>query len=211
MMGPKRAEKLQALGINNFAQLMQQAIAPSMTEEKFKQKFGGRDGALDNAAGAFYEVLVTWYFAQCERKGQKIPQTDQWLMFADSHGLPAENLASREGWPNGMLGELRVEKLAGQGVTKRSQLMNLALTMSQDEFVSEFGGRKGALDNRASAFYSFLQRSAAYNNVKPDRKVQHTSNSNGNSAVAPKKESSPSIMLIAIVLVVLLIAYRFVA
>jgi hypothetical protein len=214
MMGPQRAKKLQAEGINNFAQLMKQATAPSMNEEKFKQKFGGKDGALDNAAGAFYEVLVTWHHAQCERKGHKVPQTDQWLMWADQHDLPAENLASRQGWPDGMLGEIRVAKLAGQGFTKTSQLMNQALTMSHEEFVSAFGGRNGALDSRASAFYSFLQRSAAHNNVKPTGRVPApipATHSNGNSAVNPKKEASPNIMLIAIVLLVLAVAYKFVA
>ena len=139
-------------------------------------------------------------------------------MWADQHGLPAENLASRQGWPDGMLGEIRVAKLAGQGFTKTSELMNQALTMSHEEFVSAFGGRDGALDSRASGFWSFLQRSAAHNNVKvpapkPKDRVpapKPTTNSNGNSP-DPKPDTKPNIMLIAIVFLVLAVAYKFVA
>ena len=188
MMGQKRAEKLQAKGIHNFKQLMQQAT--SMTEPAFKAEFGGRDGALDNAANAFWEVLNTWHQAQCAKLGHKIPQTDEWLIWADTHPVPAESLEKREGWPSGMLGEIRVAKLASQGITKTSQLMHYARSMKEDEFVKMFGGHGGALDNRAAAYYGFLNRFAAPN-------PQPTSNSN--------------FMLIAIVLIVLAIAYKFVA
>ena len=187
MMGPKRAVQLQAKGIHNFKQLMQQAT--SMTEPAFKAEFGGRDGALDNAANAFWEVLNTWHQAQCAKLGHKIPQTDEWLIWADNHPAPAESLEQREGWPSGMLGEIRVAKLASQGITKTSQLMHYAHSMTQDEFVKMFGGQGGALDNRAAAYYCFLQR---YNG----RTVK----------------TSPNFMLIAaIVLIVLAVAYKFVA
>jgi hypothetical protein len=204
MMGPKRAEKLQAEGINNFKQLMQRAT--SMAEPEFKAKFGGH-GALDNAAGAFWEVLNTWHQAQCERKGQKIPQTDAWLSWADTHNLPAESLDQREGWPPGMLGEIRVAKLAAHGVTKTSQLMDLAQSMSHDAFVQEFGGKDGALDSRAAAFHTFLLRSAARNGRVP--KKQPRSGTEGK--LNPQPQSNPNLMLIAVVFLVLALAYKFMA
>jgi hypothetical protein len=205
MMGPKRAEKLREMGISNFKQLMERAV--SMSEDAFKAEFGGRSGALDNVAGPFHEVLLAWHYSQSEKRGQKIPQTDAWLMFADNHGVPAESLASRSGWPDGMLGEIRVQKLAAQGVTKTSELMNFALTMDQSEFVQTFGGRSGSLDNRAAAFYSFLLRSANHNGIKaPQTKPNPIPTDH-----RPNTSSSPNRMLIAIVLLVLAVAYKFVA
>ena len=198
-MGPQRAAKLQGLGINNFKELMAQAT--TMDEVTFKSKFGGRDGALDNAAAAYWEVLNTWHQAQEEKKGHKISQTDAWLSWADSHKLPADSLVLREGWPPGMLGEIRVEKLAAQGVTSTMQLMNVALATTQDQFVRQFGGAGGALDNRASAFYSFLIRSAAHNGVT----------GKGNKDSKDQEKQSPNFMLIAVVLLVIAIAYKFMA
>jgi hypothetical protein len=194
MMGPARAQKLKDKGINNFRQLMQQAV--SMEESRFKREFGG-NGALDHAAGAFWEVLTTWHHAQLERTGQKIPQTQTWLMWADNHDLPAESLKQREGWPEGMLGEIRVAKLESQGVSKTSQLMNMALAMTQEDFVREFGGKGGALDNRAAAFHAFLRKSAQRNGVVPGS--------------TPTATSSPNLVLIAVVLLLLAAAYKFVA
>ncbi len=194
MMGPVRAQKLKDKGINNFRQLMQQAV--SMEESRFKREYGG-NGALDHAAGAFWEVLTTWHHAQLERTGQKIPQTQTWLMWADSHGLPAESLKQREGWPEGMLGDIRVAKLENQGVSKTSQLMNAALAMTQEEFVREFGGKGGALDNRAAAFHAFLRKSAEHNGVVPGS--------------TPTATASPNLVVIAVVLLLLAVAYKFVA
>ena len=197
MMGPKRAEKLQAKGINNFKQLMQRAI--SMNEAEFKAEFGG-NGALDNSAAAFWEVLNTWHQAECAKRGQKVQQTDDWLSWADTHNLPAESLDAREGWPPGMLGEIRVAKLAAHGITKTSQLMKLAQSKSHDVFVKDFGGRDGALDNRAAAFHSFLLRSALRNGV---------GSTASNRASSPSPTPSSNFMLIAVVFLVLAFAYNF--
>ena len=195
MMGPIRAQKLAERGINNFKQLMEQAI--SMNEHEFKREFGG-NGALDTAAGAFYEVLTTWHAAQLQRQGGvKVPQTETWLLWADNHNLHAEPLKQREGWPDGMLGEIRVAKLESQGITKTSQLMARALALTQEEFVKEFGGKGGALDNRAAAFHSFLLRSHARNGGTPSSTVS-----------APP---APNFLLIAVVLLCLAVAYKFVA
>jgi hypothetical protein len=200
-MGPQRAAKLQAKGIKNFKELMAQATR--MDEAAFKQEFGGRDGALDTAAAAYWEVLNTWYQAQQEKQGHKVSQTDAWLAWADSHKLPEDSLELRQGWPPGMLGSIRVEKLAAQGVTSTKQLMAVALTTTHDQFVGQFGGAGGALDNRASAFWSFLTRSAAYNRVSPGR----VSKDDGGGS----KTQSPNFMLIAVVLLVIAMAYKFMA
>ena len=200
-MGPMRAEKLQKKGINNFKQLMKQAT--SMDEAQFKAEFGGRDGALDNAAAAYWEVLNTWYQAQMQKKGQKVAQTDDWLMWADSHPVPAESLELRQGWAPGMLGEIRVSKLKDQGYTKTSQLLDAAARMSHDQFVEHFGGAGGALDNRASAFYSFLTRSAVANRRPPTRPRPDDKD--------PIPPPSNNFMLIAVVLLVIAIAYKFMA
>jgi hypothetical protein len=196
MMGDKRAQKLKDRGINNFRQLLQKAV--SMNEADFKLEFGG-SGALDNRASAFWEVLNTWNQAQLERTGQKIPQTDKWVAWADTHALPAESLSQREGWPDGMLGEIRVAKLESQNITKTSQLLDAALSMSQPEFVEHFG-KGGALDNRAAAFYTFLLRSAEHNKYK-----------RGDAVPASATSASPTFLLIAVILLVLALAYKFVA
>jgi hypothetical protein len=202
MMGPKRAQKLQNKGISNFKQLMQRAI--SMTESDFKAEFGG-NGALDHSAAAFWEVLNTWHQAQCEKQGQKIPQTDLWLSWADTHDMPSEILEQREGWPPGMLGEIRVQKLESHGITKTSQLMDLAHSMNHDAFVKEFGGRDGALDHRAAAFHSFLLRSAARNGRAPREPLSNQAARTDD----PKPTPSPNFVIIAFVFLVLAFAYRF--
>jgi hypothetical protein len=79
--------------------------------------------------------------------------------------------------------------------------------MDQSEFVQTFGGRSGSLDNRAAAFYSFLLRSANHNGIKaPQTKPNPIPTDH-----RPNTSSSPNRMLIAIVLLVLAVAYQFVA
>ena len=166
LFGAKRSEALIGAGITTFTQLMSQA--KSRSKEQFYKDFGtcdGEVGVLDTSANTMYEVLMAWDFAQSHAAGGSETTTDAWLMHADTHAIPDEDLSlgARGGWPKGALGEERVAKLKKVGITTTSQLMQQALTMSYDGFVARFGGRDGALDTRAGGLYGFLHRNYAVN------------------------------------------------
>jgi hypothetical protein len=81
-------------------------------------------------------------------------------------GMPDEDLSlGAEGrWPPGAMGPARIEKLKSLGITRTSQLMMQAKSMSYDEFVATYGGRDGALGSRVvGVFYglSLLQLDSA--------------------------------------------------
>lgn len=84
--------------------------------------------------------------------------TDDWITFADSHMLPNESIEACEGWPKGSMGPAKIEKLKAMGIENTSQLLGFALSLTYDEFVAKFGGKDGALDNRAAGFYAFFHR-----------------------------------------------------
>ena len=146
-----------------------------MTKAKFYEAYGTHDGfvgALHTAANTMWEVVTAWEFAhalkEVEPKGPTSTSktdTDAWLMHADSHRMPDEDLqlGARGGWPTGAMGEARIEKLRAIGITRTSELMMQALSMSYDQFVATYGGKGGALDSRAGGFYGFLHRNYASN------------------------------------------------
>ena len=165
LFGEKRSEALIGAGITTFRQLMSEA--KSRSKEQFYKDFGtcdGEVGVLDTSANTMYEVLMAWDFAQ-SRQGHSETTTDAWLTHADTHTMPDEDLklGASGGWPKGAMGHERVAKLRKIGITTTSQLMQLALTMSYDGFVAQYGGRDGALDSRAGGFYGFLHRNYAVN------------------------------------------------
>jgi hypothetical protein len=139
-------------GINNFRQLLQHAV--SMNEADFKREFGG-SGPLTPRLRFLGSPQHMEPGSTRENWPENSSKTDKWVAWADTHALPAESLSQREGWPDGMLGEIRVAKLESQNITKTSQLLDAALSMSQSEFVDHFG-KGGALDNRDAAFYTPL-------------------------------------------------------
>jgi hypothetical protein len=169
LFGPESSKKLIAEGIRTFTQL--RAAVKSRTKEEFYRDFGTHDGqvgALAKAANTMWEVVTTWELAYemkqtREPKGAGAMTTDGWLMHADSHLMPAEDLklGAAGGWPDGAMGPRRIEKLREEGITTTSQLMGVALSLSYDQFVARFGGREGSLDSRAGGFYGFLHRSYA--------------------------------------------------
>ena len=142
-----------------------------MTKAQFYEAYGTHNqvvGALDTAANTMWEVVTAWELAHARREGEgrrPATDTDAWLMHADSHRMPDEDLSlgPRGGWPAGAMGEARIEKLRALGITRTSQLMMQALSMSYDQFVATYGGRDGALDSRAGGFYGFLHRNYASN------------------------------------------------
>ena len=169
LFGKESSKKLIAGGIETFTQL--RAAVKSRSKEEFYRDFGTHDGqvgALGTAANTMWEVVTTWELAYAmkqppEPKGAGATTTDAWLMHADSHFMPAEDLqlGAAGGWPDGAMGPKRVEKLRRLGITTTSQLMEAALCVSYDQFVATYGGRDGALDSRAGGFYGFLHRSYA--------------------------------------------------
>ncbi len=168
LFGPERSRALIEAGITTFTQL--RAAVRCRTKEQFYADFGtcdGRVGALGTAANTMWEVVTVWEAAHSERpRGQGASSTDAWLVHADTHRLPAEDLklGAGGGWPPGAMGEARIQKLRDMHITTTSQLMTEALTLSYDQFLERFGGRDGALDSRAGGFYGFLHRSHAAGN-----------------------------------------------
>ena len=169
LFGEKRSQALIEAGITTFRQLVREVR--SRTKEEFYREFGtcdGTVGALDTAANTMWEVVTVWAQAQEPRdepRGGGETGTDAWLTFADTHQIPAEDLELGQGggWPRGAMGPQRCAKLKAMGITCTSQLMHQALTKSYDRFMADFGGRDGALDVRAGAFYGFLHRVHAAN------------------------------------------------
>jgi hypothetical protein len=173
LFGKVRSEKLVGVGIKTFTRL--RAVVRSMTKAQFYEAYGTHDGvvgALDTAANTMWEVVTAWELAhalkEVEPKGPTSTSkttTDAWLMHADSHRMPDEDLSlgAEGGWPTGAMGKARIEKLRALGITRTSQLMMQALSMSYDQFVATYGGRDGALDSRAVGFYGFLLRNHASN------------------------------------------------
>jgi hypothetical protein len=86
---------------------------------------------------------MAWDFAQSRAaaQGGSETTTDAWLMHADTHAVPDENLSlgPSGGWPKGAMGPERVAKLKKAGITTTSQLMRQALTLSYDGFVAQYG------------------------------------------------------------------------
>ncbi len=171
MFGAVRSQKLIEVGIKTFTRL--RAVVRSMTKAQFYEAYGTHDGvvgALDTSANTFWETVTAWELAHALKEDQpKGPAskttTDAWLMHADSHLMPDEDisLGAEGGWPQGAMGKARIEKLKSIGITRTSQLMTQALSMSYDQFVATYGGRDGALDSRAGGFYGFLHRNYASN------------------------------------------------
>ena len=169
LFGKVRSEKLIGVGIKTFTRL--RAVVRSMTKAQFYEAYGTHNqvvGALDTAANTMWDVVTAWELAHARREGEghrPATDADAWLMHADSHRMPDEDLklGPRGGWPTGAMGDARIEKLRAIGITRTSQLMMQALSMSYDQFVATYGGRDGALDSRAGGFYGFLHRNYASN------------------------------------------------
>ena len=173
LFGQVRSEKLVGVGIKTFTRL--RTVVRSMTKAQFYEAYGTHDGvvgALDTGANTMWEVVTAWELAhalkEVEPKGPTSTSettTDAWLMHADSHRMPDEDLSlgAEGGWPRGAMGPARIEKLKALGITRTSQLMMQALSMSYDQFVATYGGKGGALDSRAGGFYGFLHRNYASN------------------------------------------------
>ena len=77
--------------------------------------------------------------------------TDQWLVHADTHALPHEDLplplpAGRTGadygWPDKMMGAATFQMLADRQITKTSQLIQLASCMTEAQFQAYFEGTR---------------------------------------------------------------------
>jgi hypothetical protein len=160
LFGEKRSQALIAANVTTFSQLVSEV--KSRTKEEFYRDFGtcdGKVGALDTAANTMYDVVLAWAAA---RGGSSETDTDAWLMHADTHGVPDEDLSlgASGGWPKGAMGPERIAKLKALGITRTSK----PITKSYyDRFVADYGGRDGALDVRASGFFGFLHRVHAAN------------------------------------------------
>ena len=141
LFGKVRSEKLIGVGIKTFTRL--RAVVRSMTKAQFYEAYGTHDGfvgALHTGANTMWEVVTAWEFAhalkEVEPKGPTSKTTtDAWLMHADSHRMPDEDLKLGQGggWPRGAMGDARVEKLKALGITRTSQLMMQALSMSSSK------------------------------------------------------------------------------
>ncbi len=112
-----------------------------MTKAQFYEAYGTHNqvvGALDTAANTMWEVVTAWELAHARREGEgrrPATDTDAWLMHADSHRMPDEDLSLGQGggWPAGAMGPARIEKLKALGITRTSQLMMQALPMSSSK------------------------------------------------------------------------------
>jgi hypothetical protein len=76
--------------------------------------------------------------------------TDEWLIHADTHALPDEDLPLRlsgrtgadYGWPNRMMGASTFQMLADRQITRTSQLIQLAECMTEAQFQAYFEGNR---------------------------------------------------------------------
>ena len=75
--------------------------------------------------------------------------TDEWLVHADAHALPHEDLPLRlpagrtgadYGWPDRMMGAATFQMLADRQITRTSQLIQLAECMTEAQFQAYFEG-----------------------------------------------------------------------
>jgi hypothetical protein len=152
LFGKVRSEKLIGVGIKTFTRL--RAVVGSMTKAQFYEAYGTHDGvvgALDTGADAMWEVVTAWELAHAIREVEP-----SWLNFGSV--MPDEDLSlgAEGGWPPGAMGPARIEKLKSLGITRTSQLMMQALSMSYHQFVATYGSKDGALDSRAGCFYGLL-------------------------------------------------------
>jgi hypothetical protein len=81
-----------------------------------------------------------------------------WFTIDEPAIMPLQDLSLGEegGWPPGVMFPQRIKKLKNLGITTTGQLTMQALTMSCDLFVTQHGGRDGALFMDADLFYGFL-------------------------------------------------------
>jgi hypothetical protein len=76
--------------------------------------------------------------------------TDSFIFFIDSNALPVEDIPLRlasgqsggtYGWPPGMCGQGTLDKLHSKGITKVSQILQLAECMTEPQYKARFGGK----------------------------------------------------------------------
>ena len=99
--------------------------------------------------------------------------TDQWLVHADTHALPHEDLplplpAGRTGadygWPDKMMGATTFQMLADRQITKTSQLIQLAECMTQAQFEAYFEGTRPC--------WGYLRRAVEENRPDYDERLR---------------------------------------
>jgi len=67
---------------------------------------------------------------------------EDWLMWADTHALPDEDIKVSsglpQGWPSGMMGEETAKKLHAMGITKVSIICQDAISMDKKQFEAKY-------------------------------------------------------------------------
>lgn len=179
------------MGITTTSVLIQ--IAKEFNAEQWKNVFGGRREGCESSvwptryAGVqeFLQRLVlrSANASEYERRRRSALQnrdsdaatgrtTDAWAVFADTFKLPLEDIpktlkrgetGESYGWPSGMMGKIAFERLHDKGITKASQLVQVANSMDHDAFHEQFGGNGNVFPIRYAGAYLYLVRCVTSN------------------------------------------------
>lgn len=174
------------MGVKTTSQLI--CIAKELDGEQWKRMFGGKRDSCERSvwptryAGVqdFLKRLVDSNRRNQAEYRRRIDAaradgnasgrtTDAWAVFADTRKLPEEIIprsyqkgetGGSYGWPEGMMGPARLDKLHALGIVRTSQLIQQALSNDHDDFRIKFGS---TFDNRYAGAYLYLVRSVTSN------------------------------------------------
>ena len=187
LMGPQATARLHLMGITSTSALIQ--MANGMDLNSWKRLFGSKRENEENAVWPKRYANVYGYLVRVIQNPENAREyrqrlanrestlqdaatgltTAAWAVFADNQRLPEENipkaLSAGEsggsfGWPKGMMGELSLERLHAQGITKASQLIQKAVDMDHASFCAEF---KRVWPTRFAGVHLYLNRAVLCN------------------------------------------------
>jgi hypothetical protein len=189
LLGPQSSQRLHDMGITTTSLLLR--VAGEFNAEQWKKVFGGKREDCERSVWPTRYAGVQEYLqharkvhaVEYERRRRAALQapdsnaaagrtTNAWAVFADTFKLPLEDIpktlnngetGGHYGWPSGMMGKEACDRLHAKGITRCSDLIEMALSMDHDQFHKHFGGTGNVFPGRYAGAHLYLIRCVTSN------------------------------------------------